>query len=104
MKVQQFMWRIAHNSLHVRRNLARRGIDMNAICPVCKRLDEDGGHLFLKCKPVKKLWQGLKLENLRTKWAALADPKDFIQAVLQCEPNKQVLCVSCGIGGPIEIR
>jgi hypothetical protein len=45
-KVQMFLWGFAHNSLPVRRNLARRRIKLDTLCPVCKRLDEDCGHIF----------------------------------------------------------
>ncbi|KAF8762953.1 hypothetical protein HU200_008799 [Digitaria exilis] len=34
-------------------NIKHRGIqDVDTRCPVCRRLDEDGGHCFLKCKIV----------------------------------------------------
>jgi hypothetical protein len=55
--VRQFLWRIAHNSLPVRLNLQRRGIDIDPICPSCNRLNEDGCHLFFRCKKAKVLWQ-----------------------------------------------
>lgn len=45
-KVLQFLWRLAKG----------RGIDIDALCPMCRRLDEDNGHLFLKCKAVKQCW------------------------------------------------
>jgi hypothetical protein len=34
-------------------------------CPMCSRLDEDCGHLFLKCKYVKECWRSLNLEDYR---------------------------------------
>ena len=34
-------------------------------CPMCYRLDEDGGHCFLKCKLVKCCWASLSLEPIR---------------------------------------
>jgi hypothetical protein len=40
-KVKIFLWRLAHNNLAVKRNLARRGVDSETICPMCYRLDED---------------------------------------------------------------
>lgn len=48
-----FLWRLSHNTLPVRLNIKRRGIDLDTICPMCKCLDEDGGHAFLKCKSAK---------------------------------------------------
>jgi len=53
----------AHNSHPPRRNLARRGMKLHTKCPVCQRLDGDGGHLFLKCKLARHVWRELKLER-----------------------------------------
>jgi hypothetical protein len=53
-KVKMFIWRLAHNSLPVKRNLVRRRVRTDTVCPVCKRLDEDSGHLFFKCKRAKE--------------------------------------------------
>jgi hypothetical protein len=36
-KVKMFIWRLAHNNLPVKRNLARR-VRTHTICPVCKSL------------------------------------------------------------------
>jgi ribonuclease HI len=32
---------------------------------MCSRLDEDCGHLFLKCMYVKECWRSLNLEDYR---------------------------------------
>jgi hypothetical protein len=64
-KVKMFMWRFAHNSLPVRRNLARRGVIIDTRCPVCTRLDEDSGHIFFKCKYAKLCWCLMNLEHIR---------------------------------------
>ena len=47
-KVNMFIWRMAHNNLHVRRNLARRGVKLVTLCHVCERFDEDCCHLFFQ--------------------------------------------------------
>lgn len=65
-KVKMFIWRVAHNSLPVRRNIARRGMKGETICPMCCRLDEDCGNLFFKCQGVKEVWRMLNLESART--------------------------------------
>lgn len=52
-KIEMFIWRLAYNSLPIKRNVVWRGIKLDTICPVCKSLDEDCGHLFFKCKYVK---------------------------------------------------
>jgi hypothetical protein len=49
-KVKHFMWRVCHNSHALRMNLKRRGMDLDTRCVLCNGLDEDGAHLFLKCK------------------------------------------------------
>ena len=64
-KVKMFMWRFAHNSLPVQRNLARRGVVIDTRCPVCARLDEDCGHLFFKCKYAKLCWRMMNMEPIR---------------------------------------
>ena len=64
-KVKMFMWHFAHNSLPVRRNLARRGVVIDMRCPICTRLDEDSGHLFFKCKYAKLCWRMMNMEPIR---------------------------------------
>ena len=64
-KIKMFMWRIAHNSLPHRLNLLRRGMDLDPICPMCNRMNEDGAHLFLKCKAAKMGWRDLQLDHVR---------------------------------------
>ena len=59
-KVKHFFWRFALNSLPVRRNISRRGMEIDTKCPVCLRLDEDGGHYFLKCKFAKRVLESTK--------------------------------------------
>jgi hypothetical protein len=64
-KVKIFLWRLARNSLPTRMNISRKRIDLDTRCPMCYRLNEDGGHLFLKCKSVKQVWRTLVLEEVR---------------------------------------
>ena len=58
-KVKMFVWRLVHNSLAVWRNLARRGMKVDTLCPMCHRFDEDPVHLFFKCKAVKECRRSL---------------------------------------------
>ncbi|KAM0929138.1 hypothetical protein ACQ4PT_001814 [Festuca glaucescens] len=53
-KLKMFVWHVAHNSLASRMKIHRIGVDLDTRCPICNRLDEDGGHIFLKCKRVKE--------------------------------------------------
>lgn len=64
-KLKYFMWHLAHNSLALRLNLQMRGIKVDTRCPMCNRLDEDGGHCILTCKVVKQCWVDLQLEHVR---------------------------------------
>lgn len=65
-KIKHFVWRLAHNSLPVQMNIRRRGMDIDTRCPVCWRLDEDGGHYFLKCKYVVQCWREAMLEDIHS--------------------------------------
>ncbi|EAZ04413.1 hypothetical protein OsI_26557 [Oryza sativa Indica Group] len=64
-KVKHFLWRLAHNSLPLRQNISKRGMEIDTRCPVCLRLDENGGHCFFKCKFVKPCWRMLNFEHIR---------------------------------------
>ena len=63
-KITHFLWRLAHNSLALRMNLKRRGMELDTRCVMCGRLDEDGAHLFLKCKHVIKVWQAMGMDDI----------------------------------------
>jgi hypothetical protein len=54
-----------HNSLALRVNLRRRGMRLDTVCVQSGRLDEDGVHLFFKCKKVRQIWNALQLEHIR---------------------------------------
>ena len=88
-KVKMFIWRLAHNSLPVRRNLARRGVQMDTICPVCHRLDEDCGHLFFKCKRARECWQIMSLENIRTELELCTSGKETVMRILNMKENER---------------
>ena len=64
-KVCIFLWRLAHNSLPLCMNAQRKRIELDTRCPVCMRLDEDGGHLFLKWKFVQRIWSDMDMEDPR---------------------------------------
>jgi hypothetical protein len=59
-------------------NIKRRGMECNTKCVCCQRLDEDGAHLFLRCKDVKKVWKDLELEEEHLKLCACPDAKDAV--------------------------
>lgn len=64
-KVKHFVWRLAHNSLPLKRKNESRGMEVETRCPMCFRLDEDAGHLFFKSKFAKEktVWRELLLEG-----------------------------------------
>lgn len=65
-KVRMFIiWRLAHNSLAVHKNIARRGVKRETICPMCWSMDEDCGHLFFKCHGAKEVWRMQNLKEIR---------------------------------------
>jgi hypothetical protein len=103
-KIKQFLWTLAHNSLSFRSNINRRGVkDVDTRCPVCKRLDEDRGHCFLKCKAVKKCWQALNLEQIRLRLLSLSSSRDVVQHVLELKGEERVL-VPCFLWAWWDVR
>jgi hypothetical protein len=92
-KVKQFMWRLAHNSLPFRLNIKRRGVDSDTRCPVCWRLDEDGGHCFLTCKWVKRCWQTLNLEEARIQLSSLGSAPQVVNNILDRKEEERTLIV-----------
>lgn len=56
---------------------------------MCGRLDEDGGHLLLKCKEVKKVWQELNLEEIRCDLAEAGSAMEMMEKVLKLEKSIQ---------------
>jgi ribonuclease HI len=56
-------------------------------------LDEDGGHLFLRCKDVKSVWRDLKLEKEREDLCLCPDAKSVIHLILNLGDDKSTLIV-----------
>jgi hypothetical protein len=57
---------------------------------MCNRLDEDGGHLFLKCKKVKPVWRSVMLEDIRVKLLSAPSSKAMFEMILELPKDKQV--------------
>jgi hypothetical protein len=49
---------------------------------MCNRQGEDGGHLFLKCKQAKALWNSAGMEPLRQQLAGCCTAKEVIENLL----------------------
>jgi hypothetical protein len=93
-KIKQFIWRFAHNSLPLRMNIKRRGIECDTRCVCCQRLDEDGAHLFLRCKEVRKVWAELKLEEERRTLCECPDAKMVVHEMIGMGEGKSTL-IAC---------
>ena len=78
-KVRMFLWRLTHNILPTLLNIKRKHIELDTRCPMCQRLDEDGGHLFLKCKNVKAIWREQNLEDVRVALCECPDAFDVMR-------------------------
>jgi hypothetical protein len=89
-KVQMFIWRLAHNSLPVRKNVANRGIELDTKCPVCRRMDEDCGHLFFKCKFAKLCWRLMNMEFIRIELMKCRSGVDTIGKIWELEETIQL--------------
>jgi hypothetical protein len=63
-KIKHFFWRLAHDSLALRMNLERRGMEVDTRV-LYSKMNEEGGHLFFSCKMVRPVWQLLGLEVVR---------------------------------------
>jgi hypothetical protein len=92
-KVKMFVWRLAHNSLAHRMKILNLGVDLDTKCPICNRHNEDGCHVFLKCKKSKTCWSILGLGELREKLSLCTSSRDLIQVhVGMVEYPKQGKC------------
>ena len=76
-----FIWCLSHNSLSTRMNVKRKGVELDTRYPMCNRADEDGGHLFLKCKQVKSVWHNLQVEDIRCSLLSAPDALSVFEMV-----------------------
>lgn len=87
-KILHFLWRMARNSLPLRQKLIQRGVKADPWCPVCLRTDEDGGHTFFKCKPVKHIWRAAQMEDIRKNLSVCCSPKDVLIRIFELDQRK----------------
>lgn len=92
-KVKHFAWRLAHNSLPLRRKIRSRGMEVDTLCPMCTRLDEDAGHLFFKCKHAKAIWRCLMLKDKRRLMEAASSGTELFRLIWQWEEEVQLLLI-----------
>lgn len=62
-------------------------------CCICNRLDEDGSHLFLKCKGVRAVWRELNLEAIRCLLAEATSARDMMERILKVEGKNQLIVI-----------
>jgi hypothetical protein len=70
-------------------NIKRKKIDLDTRCPMCYRVDEDGGHLFLKCKKVKQIWRQSLLEDVRITLAEAPNPMAMFDTICALPKEKR---------------
>ena len=68
-------------------------MEIDTRCPVCSRLDEDGGHCFLKRKFVKECWRGVQLEDVRINLCELPSAKEVAASILALHEDKKLLII-----------
>jgi hypothetical protein len=90
-KVKQFIWRLTHNSLPLRTKLAHRGIRCDTLCVCCKRVDEDGAHVFLKCKETREAWRVLGMEVLCDRMAVYEHAGAVVEEILKADDHQKIL-------------
>jgi hypothetical protein len=56
---------------------------------MCGRYDEDGAHLFFKCKHVRHVWADLQLEGERQRLSELLSERETIEVILKMKPEIQ---------------
>jgi hypothetical protein len=84
-KVLHFLWRFCHNSHPL---YMRKGIVLDTRCSVCSRYFEDGGHLFFRCKEVKKMWRAINMQEERARLSECLNPLEIMHR-LQSLPGDQ---------------
>ena len=56
-KVRIFAWRLCMNAIPTMRNLNKRGVRVDPLCPLCSKEAEFVEHAILKCEIAKKVWE-----------------------------------------------
>jgi hypothetical protein len=92
-KFKHFLWRFAHNSLALRMGLERRGMELDTKCVMFGRLNEDGCHLFFRCKHVVPVWKEMRLESVREGLAQLRSAKKVTRSVLGMKKGERLKVV-----------
>ena len=58
-KIQFFLWKCAHNSIGVNECLVGRGMNIDPLCPLCRKEPESIIHALRNCEKVRSVWDEL---------------------------------------------
>ena len=64
-------------------------MSLDTACCMCGRFDEDGAHLFFKCKDVRQVWSHLQLDQTRVNLAQVLSARELVEAVLNMHQDEQ---------------
>jgi len=64
-------------------------MSLDTACCMCGRFDEDGAHLFFKCKDVKQVWSHLQLDQTQVNLAQVLSARELVEAVLNMHQDEQ---------------
>lgn len=67
-------------------------MDLDTKCAVCHRFDEDGAHLFFKCKVMEKLWTYLGLSREREILLFKSSARDVMETVMNLKEEPKLRC------------
>ena len=67
-------------------------MDLDTKCAVCHRFDEDGAHLFFKCKVMEKLWTYLGLSREREILLLKSSARDVMETVMNLKEETKLKC------------
>ena len=78
-KIKTFLWKCVHNSIGVKFCLAKRGIVVDEVCPICQREPETILHALRDCLRAKQVWIQLGVkETNREFWRS--NLQEWLQA------------------------
>ncbi|RLM75575.1 hypothetical protein C2845_PM15G11800 [Panicum miliaceum] len=68
-------------------------MEFDTKCVLCSRLTEDGGHLFFKCKHVRKIWESMQLEDQRRVLEGCCSSEEVTQQIMQMKEEIQMKAI-----------
>jgi hypothetical protein len=90
-KVKMFVWRLVHNSLALRPNLSKCGIDIDNIkCIFCDCDIEEGAHLLVNCEFVKLVWYGVQRDEVRIELSGSNSVRQALDIIWNQDLEKRV--------------